>query len=261
MKMKRVKRKVIKELQKTDVVDFETGEIKSSNEIRRTFSVSKEPAFVKMYLDDLGMLHGLSRSNISVLHSLLKHMNFADDDIPQAVLVNSFLKKQILMENPNLNHTQTVTNSISELKKAGILEELGRGAYRFNPFLFGRGEWKDIEKLREIKVTLIYDETGKSMSVDSKVKKESESTESNEAKKETTTTESATETKETTETETKETTEEHSIRRSGRRGTPKPADWAEVKVKILNGEITRNKYCKDNHISVNTLRKWLNEND
>ena len=248
MKMKRVKRKVIKELQRTDVVDAETGEVKSSNEVRRTFSVSKEPAFVKMYLDDLGMLHGLSRSNISVLHSLLKHMNFADDDIPQAVLVNSFLKKQILMENPNLNHTQTVTNSISELKKAGILEELGRGAYRFNPFLFGRGEWKDIEKLREIKVTLVYDETGKSMSVDSKVKAESES---NEAKEETTTTESVAE----------ETTEENLIRRSGRRGTPKPADWAEVKVKILNGEITRNKYCKDNHISVNTLRKWLNEND
>ena len=241
--MKRVKRKVISELQKTDVIDFETGEIKSSNEVRKTFSVSKEPAFVKMYLDDLGMLHGLSRSNISVLHSLLKHMNFADDDIPQAVLINSFLKKQILMENPNLNHTQTVTNSISELKKAGILEELGRGAYRFNPFLFGRGEWKDIEKLREIKVTLVYDETGKSMSVDSKVKET----------KEETTTESVT--------ETEETTEENLIRRSGRRGTPKPADWAEVKVKILNGEITRNKYCKDNHISVNTLRKWLNEND
>ena len=244
--MKRVKRKVISELQKTDVIDFETGEIKSSNEVRKTFSVSKEPAFVKMYLDDLGMLHGLSRSNISVLHSLLKHMNFADDDIPQAVLINSFLKKQILMENPNLNHTQTVTNSISELKKAGILEELGRGAYRFNPFLFGRGEWKDIEKLREIKVTLVYDETGKSMSVDSKVETESESNE-------TTATESAT--------EITESSENPTVVRHGRRGTPKPVDWLQIKAKILNGELSRSQFCKDNHISPNTLKKWLAEND
>ena len=248
--MKRVKRKVIKELQRTDVVDAETGEVKSSNEVRRTFSVSKEPAFVKMYLDDLGMLHGLSRSNISVLHSLLKHMNFADDDIPQAVLVNSFLKKQILMENPNLNHTQTVTNSISELKKAGILEELGRGAYRFNPFLFGRGEWKDIERLREIKVTLVYDETGKSMSVDSKIETESESNE-------TTATESTVNTEVT---ESKESTE-NPVVRHGRRGTPKPVDWLEIKAKILNGELSRSQFCKDNHISVNTLRKWLAESD
>ena len=49
--------------------------------------------------------------------------------------------------------------------------------------------------------------------------------------------------------------------RTGRRGTPKPVDWLQIKAKIFNGELSRSQFCKDNHISPNTLKKWLAEND
>ena len=77
---------------------------------------------------------------------------------------------------------------------------------------------------------------------------------------ETETTNSTENTTNETATEVTESTENPVIRH-GRRGTPKPSDWLQIKAKILSGEISRTQYCRENHLSINTLRKWLNEND
>ena len=61
----------------------------------------------------------------------------------------------------------------------------------------------------------------------------------------------------TTESATETTTQRG--RRTGRAGRNKPTDWEEIKAKILSGEISRNKYCKENKMSPNTLSKWLKE--
>ena len=63
-------------------------------------------------------------------------------------------------------------------------------------------------------------------------------------------------------TTTEETTATESVNhRTGRAGRNKPSDWLQIKAKIISGEISKTQYCRENHLSINTLRKWLAEND
>lgn len=41
-----------------------------------------------------------------------------------------------------------VSNAITELVKGKILYRVGTGAYNFNPYLFGKGDWQDVSRLR-----------------------------------------------------------------------------------------------------------------
>ena len=141
----------------------EDGEILQENK-KVTYSVAREPNFVKLYLDDLGRLKNLRKSHISVLYSLLKFMNYADDkNAPQVVVVNSYIKKQILLESPDIRSTQTIADAISALKKAGILISVDRTAYRVNPDIIGKGEWRDILELR---MNITYNITGRHIDIE-----------------------------------------------------------------------------------------------
>ena len=156
------RQKTIKESIEVQKID-ENGEI-SEIEKKITYKVPKEPEFVKLYLADLMLLNGLPASHTSVLYSLLRYMTYADDDKnPQVIFANSFVKRQILMENPEIMSTQTITNAISNLKKKGILEEVGRAAYRVNPRIIGKGDWRDIQNLR---LNILYNKDGKNVTAD-----------------------------------------------------------------------------------------------
>lgn len=153
--------KTIKESVEIQKID-ENGEVKELSK-KITYKVDKEPEFVKLYLDDIMLLKGLPKSHTAILYSLLRHINYADDKNGQVVIVTSFVKKEILMENPEILSTQTIMNAISNLKKKGILEDVGRAAYRVNPRIIGKGEWRDIQNLR---LSLFYDKMGRTVTAD-----------------------------------------------------------------------------------------------
>ena len=118
---------------------------------------------MKLYLEGLNILKDLPKSHTAVFYSLLRYMTYADDKNGQVVIVTSFVKKEILMENPEILSTQTIMNAISNLKKKGILEDVGRAAYRVNPRIIGKGEWRDIQNLR---LSLFYDKMGRTVTAD-----------------------------------------------------------------------------------------------
>jgi hypothetical protein len=68
---------------------------------------------------------------------------------------------------------KTLDNSLSELVKAGMLYKLTdpdtgkvlRGTFQLNPFIVGKGDWKDIVKLR---LTIDFNADGKKMLLEEK---------------------------------------------------------------------------------------------
>ena len=176
-------------------------------------------------------------------------------------------------------HYDTVVKTMQHLQKGDppFLKKIHSGLYQVNPDIIYKGSHRN-------RMGIIY-QFGSIASKDALEKKKAfdEQEEAKAKAKATDTTVADTVTPDTEpitgvvtrtiETETTNSTEntnnetvtdtatESVNHRTGRRGTPKPVDWLQIKAKILNGELSRSQFCKDNHISPNTLKKWLAEND
>lgn len=120
----------------TTTIDKLTGEV-LQEQSTTSFTTDAEPAFFKLYLANISMLHNLTVSNNKILNELLKIGNYAGEAI-----INSTIKKRICEK---LNTTiATFDNNLVTLKKQNIIKQQGRGVYLFNPELFGRGSWTKI---------------------------------------------------------------------------------------------------------------------
>lgn len=145
--------------QVTNTVDTATGEIKQIEEFQE-FSVQSEPAFVKLYLENIKMLYNLTVSNHKILNELLKICNYGGE-----IILNSSVKKRIC---ESLQTTiGTFDNSLLNLKQHDIIRQQVRGIYFVNPELFGKGPWssvyQDRAKYKKIKMTIEFsgNKTGK----------------------------------------------------------------------------------------------------
>ena len=133
------------------VVDVSTGEMLSKRE-SQDFMVEKEPPYVKLYLDNVLFLSDLPKHLNGVLMALLERMPYAG----KGFAINGFIRKQIAEE---LNMTEgSIRNAITKLTTGNLLIRIGTGTYQFNPHFFGRGDWKDIERLR---LEITYDYRGR----------------------------------------------------------------------------------------------------
>ena len=258
--------KIMKETVVVEKVDGQTGEL-ISEESKKTYSISKEPNFVKLYMNDLASIYQLPKSSILVLLILLPYTTYANEG--QIVTINSYTKKQILFANKEIGSTQTINNAVSHLKKVGILTLVDRATYKLNPHIIGKGEWRDILNLR---LTINYSAIGREITTEVTTKNGKETMEVPDINKIEETVETTENSVITTNTEIKtnetvaNTTETtvtaiagRVIHKTGRRGTSKTENWAELKAKILSGEITKAKVIQQLHISPNTLKKWLAE--
>ena len=63
------------------------------------------------------------------------------------VIVNSALKRRIAKE-LNFKNIGSISNAITDLVKGKILIRKDVGIYQFNSYLFGKGDWQDIARLR-----------------------------------------------------------------------------------------------------------------
>ena len=144
-----------KVIETTDSIDYTTGEIKSSTVVKRF--KGEEPNYVKLYLEDISYLHRLPATAGALLHELLKYITYGT----QEVVLNSVVKKRIA-EATGMN-IRTVDNRLQELVKSGIISRIDIGTFMLNPYLFGKGDWKTINELRNknIHLSIVYDkETG-----------------------------------------------------------------------------------------------------
>jgi len=137
------------------LVDGQTGEVLSdeSKEKKTTKTVhNNEPPYIKIYITDMLYLSDMPTSLNSLMYSLLKRAKYANEGL--RVDLSGLIKKEISKE-CGWTKIQTLDNALLKLTKGKILRRLGSGAYQFNPYLFGKGDWKDIDNIR---VDWHYDE-------------------------------------------------------------------------------------------------------
>lgn len=138
----------------TESVDHTTGEIQHKTTENVSY-MPTEPPYVKVYLDDIAKLYGLPKASSSLLHCLLRKMDY--DGIITLVAAS----KKRIAEELGVKQ-QTVANNIQALLKADILKRSGRGEFMFNPNLFAKGEWKNIYKQRNkyVEMSIVYSPDG-----------------------------------------------------------------------------------------------------
>lgn len=140
----------VTKLIKKDIVNMTTGEVVESETTTEQY-LDTEPDYVKVYLRDVIKLKDLPKGTSSVLFSLLQRMTYNND-----IVISASLKREI-SEELGLE-PRTIKDGVENLTKANILIRKDRGYYLFNPFLFGRGKWTGIKKIR---VTIDYSQSGK----------------------------------------------------------------------------------------------------
>lgn len=136
---------ILKQSVETEVLN-DKGEIVSKR-ANRTLSWGSEPAFIKLYLQDVLYLADMPTKHSAILYELLKRSSYAGDKDGMQVIVNASLKRRI-QEALGLKNVGSISNAITELVKGKVLYRADVGMYNFNPYLFGKGDWQDIAKLR-----------------------------------------------------------------------------------------------------------------
>lgn len=123
------------------ILDSSTGEVLQERFVQQVYQ-DKEPNYVKLYIDNLILLNGLPKGTTDTIVELLKYMSYEN-----TIVLNSFIKKEIA-ESLGFKTVQSLDNNINKLVKKGILDRIGRGTFRANAFLFGKGDWNDIKQIR-----------------------------------------------------------------------------------------------------------------
>lgn len=135
------------------IVDISTGEaIKTYSEA----VLPKEPDYVKLYLESITKLNDVQGWTDPILHELLRLMNYRNE-----IILNAAVKKRMASEIKI--STRTIDNALSMLVKKNIIFREDTGLYKGNPFLFGKGEWRDI---RELRMTVVFDKGGQNISTE-----------------------------------------------------------------------------------------------
>lgn len=133
------------------VVD-EDGQITYQEE-EKVINWGTEPNYIKVYLDTILYLKDLPKGLNSILYAFLKRMSYGNQ-----LVINAALKRQIAKE-LELS-LSSINNAISKFVKGELLIREDTGLYKVNPHLFGKGDWKDIAKIR-LEVT--FDMQGKTI--------------------------------------------------------------------------------------------------
>lgn len=134
-------------------MDHSSGEITASEDVNVVW-IPREPPYVKMYIEDLSRIVGLSSGAQSVLYELASKIDY--DGI---VTITKGTRNRIA-EKTGLKEP-TVRNRISDLVSAGVMRKAGYCEYEMNPNLFAKGDWQDIYKRRQaFKLEVTYSEDG-----------------------------------------------------------------------------------------------------
>lgn len=145
------------------IVNHETGEVTQTVD-NKVVRLSKEPDFIKVYLQDINKIFELPKGCTPALYEILKQMNYAGQ-----IILNKYIK-EICAKNAGMN-LNSFNNCITDLTKKDIIKRVAQGVYVANPYLFGKGSWNEIAENRELYLTIKYTKEGKSI-VQSNVQEE-----------------------------------------------------------------------------------------
>ncbi len=128
--------------------DYESGEIVRSE--KQQAYKSDEPDYVKFYIRAWCDFKAIKGINTNFLYSILPYMSYANEELGQIISLSTFIKEQIAQK---LGWKATTVRNrfadeFAKLCKQNVLKRVGKNAYQVNPELIGKGQWKDIRKLK-----------------------------------------------------------------------------------------------------------------
>lgn len=135
----------IKQSVETSVLN-EQGEF-VSKKANKTLSWGSEPSYIKLYLQDVLYLSDMPKKHTKILYELLKRATYAGDENGMQVCLSAGLKR-MMMKTLGYKSIQPIDNALCDLAKGKVLYRIETGVYQFNPWLFGKGDWQDIDQLR-----------------------------------------------------------------------------------------------------------------
>lgn len=136
----------IKQSCETMVFDEKTGQMVTKR-ANKVLNWGDEPRYIKLYLEDVMYLSDMPKQYAGLTMALLKRVSYAGDEDGMCVTLIPRIKKAICKELEWKNE-KSLNNALSKLVEGKILYRIDRGLYRFNPYLFGKGDWQDIGRLR-----------------------------------------------------------------------------------------------------------------
>lgn len=124
-------------------VDESTGEIlHQQTNVIELQKMPKEPDYIKLYVEDIGKLHGVTPMAREVLLYVAASMGY------DGVASLTPRRRASIALTVGAKSVQVVNNCLAECVKAGLLRLIERGEYEPNPALFGRGSWAEIRERR-----------------------------------------------------------------------------------------------------------------
>lgn len=132
--------RLITTLQTKESINHETGEIVNTEKVY-TKSIEVEPAYFKVYVENVCIIAGVSGSAVGVLMSLVKYVNYNGN-----LIIVKRVRQDVAKEcGCTEGH---VKNTIKKLVDKGILRCSERTVYTVNPQIIAKGRWRDIQKLQ-----------------------------------------------------------------------------------------------------------------
>lgn len=131
-------------ISKTEIVksyDTETGEETVENINISSFSVDREPEYIKLYIQDVGRLKKINGKANDILLAFISKMGY-NNIIPTYKPIKMFVANDL-----NIS-IHTVNSAIKKFKATGLFIPYVRGMYIADPELFARGKWNNIKNLR-----------------------------------------------------------------------------------------------------------------
>lgn len=123
----------------------------------QTISWGNEPPYVKLYIRDLMYMSDMPKHYTGLVYALLKRVSYASEADGMCITLVPRTKKAICSE-LGWEKTSSLDNALQKLLKGKIIFRVDRGVFRMNPYLFGKGEWQDIARIR---MQVTYDGEGK----------------------------------------------------------------------------------------------------
>lgn len=128
------------------VIDGATGEV-LHQDVKCTLR-TLEPDYVKLYIKAWCDFKAVKGVNVSFLYTVLPYMTYANKG--QYLSIPAFLKEEIGKE---LGWKETTIKNrfrdeCAKLCKANVFKKVRYNVYQVNPELIGKGDWKDVQKLR-----------------------------------------------------------------------------------------------------------------
>lgn len=156
MGVKRMKdnKKKLTRLIVDEKTDYNTGEI-VSKETHKEYYVDNEPEYIKLYIEHICTFNGLKQGISPILLKFCSYLTYPKKDAKnQIIYINKTMKEEIA--NDLEISEKRINQALTEFINVGIFqkildEETGkyrRGAYIVNPYLIGKGKWKEIKTFR-----------------------------------------------------------------------------------------------------------------